>query len=239
MRQVFISHASSDRSAVERTVLPLFRAHGIRYWYSSEDIPSASDWEKVIRQALTDCDWFLVALSANSVQSDWVQAEVHWALDNRKDHFVSLLLTDCTPSDLHLKLIRYQHVDFRQPSDEAGRRLVEAFGIRFQSVPSLRIHYRLGPPSEPVHSLVINETADIGRAHNSSILLLDSMVSRRHAMLKVRACEREAGLWLSDLGSSGGVTLNGIAVREPVQVRAGDCLIVGRSEIHILAINQP
>jgi len=238
MRQVFVSHASSDRMLVERDILPLLRVHGIRYWYSSENIPSASDWEKVIRQALIESDWFLAALSASAIRSDWVQAEVHWALDNRKDHFVSLLLTDCTPSDLHLKLIRYQHVDFRQPSDEANRRLVEAFGISFQNIPSLRIDYQLGPSGQESRSLVVNETADIGRATICSIVLPDPMVSRRHAMLKVRACEGDAGIWLSDLGSRGGVMLNGNVVREPIQIHPGDCLTIGGAEIHILAIKR-
>ena len=233
--KVFVSHSSADRLVIELSILPLLRSHGLEYWYSSESIPSASDWEKVIRCALTECDWFLVALSASSMRSDWVQAEVHWALDHRKERFVSLLLDDCTPSDLHLKLIRYQHVDFRQPGDDPARRLIEAFGCGYQYIPSLRLEYRSSWLGGQICTLNIHETAFIGRASDSDILVPDPGISRRHCLLKVRTQDGKSTLWLSDLGSGSGTRINGSVVAGLRQLEEGDCITIGDSEIHVLA----
>jgi len=243
MPRVFISHAAADRAIVEQSILPQLKAHGIDYWYSSRDIPSASDWEKVIRQALTSCDWFLVALSGNAIRSDWVQAEVHWALDNRKNRFVSLICADCTPSDLHLKLIRYQHIDFRHSSVESSRRLIESFGHEFLSVQSLLLEYRLGGPGDEdsrdtSQSIVVSETAVIGRAQDCDIVLSSPRVSRHHAIFKVRSHEDQRSLWLSDLMSIDGLSLNGKRLDGPREVQVGDIIRIGNEEIEIAAIDQ-
>lgn len=236
MPKVFISHSSQDRSRIESDVLSLLRSHGIEYWYSSENIPSASDWEKVIRRALGECDWFLAALSAHALQSDWVQAEVHWALDHRKDHFVSLLLDDCTPSDLHLKLIRYQHVDFRQNTDEGCRRLIEALGQTYQNIPQLRLDYVLSSAPEQVRRLVISDSVFIGRANDCAICAPSHLVSRRHAVFYVKTQGAQRSLWLSDLNSTNGTTLNGARLQTAAEIKVGDRIDFGRYPIEVVAI---
>jgi hypothetical protein len=233
MPNVFVSHASRDCETITQAILPLLTAHGIKYWYSAKDIPSASDWEKVIRHALTTCDWFLVVLSPSAIESEWVQAEVHWALDHRQDHFISLLLNDCTPSDLHLKLIRYQHIDFRRPSDEACRRLVEALGVSFRN--PLSVYVQCSVNGSP-RVLAVNGTAMIGRAAECEIVLADSAVSQRHALLKVRNRDGVKSVWLCDLGSANGVRLNGAALKEIAELRIGDEIAFFPSVIRILSI---
>ena len=60
---VFVSHSSRDRGFVEREIIPLLQRHGVGTWYSKDDIETASEWERTIRQGLETCDWFLVVLS--------------------------------------------------------------------------------------------------------------------------------------------------------------------------------
>jgi TIR domain len=70
------------RLFVEREIVNLLKDHGIETWYSRDDIRAASDWERSIRQALSACDWFLVVLSPELVQSEWGRSRV--ALGHRK-----------------------------------------------------------------------------------------------------------------------------------------------------------
>ncbi len=58
------------------------------------------------------------------------------------------------------------------------------------------------PPDRPVH---------MGRAESNDLILRETSVSRRHAVISVGP----DGIWrVSDLGSANGVLLNGVAVRE-------------------------
>ncbi len=123
MPKVFISHSHEDRAAVEREIVSLLRRNGIESWYSSDDIQTAADWERIIRDGLRECDWFLLVMSPNSARSDWVRTEVHWALEERPDRFVPVLLASCEPTDFHLKLRRIQHVDFRSNLESARAKL--------------------------------------------------------------------------------------------------------------------
>ena len=128
MLLVFISHSSADRQFVESELIPLLKRHGVPCWYSPVDIQTASDWEAAIRNALIEAEWFLVVLSPSSVSSDWVKTEVNWALENRKDHVVPIMVSDCDPGDLHLKLQRIQYIDCRHAMTTARRRIVQAVG---------------------------------------------------------------------------------------------------------------
>lgn len=63
----------------------------------------------------------------------------------------------------------------------------------------------------------------VGRAPGNDVRLDHPEVSRRHAVVW-----REAGaVWLADLGSSNGVTLNGRPVAAPAEVAPGDIVGLG------------
>ena len=104
MPRVFISHASADRQAVEKNIVSLLKAHGIDCWYSTDNITTGEEWEKAIREALENCDWFLVVITPHAIKSKWVKTEVHWWINNRPDCLVPVLLEPCDPSKLHLML---------------------------------------------------------------------------------------------------------------------------------------
>jgi hypothetical protein len=113
MPRVFLSHSTLDRWFVEGELLPTLHAHGVKVWYAPSDIHKSEEWERMIVQGLRSCDWFLVVLSENAVNSKWVRAEVHWAFDNRGGRIVPLFLRDCDTDDIHLQLRTVQFVDFR------------------------------------------------------------------------------------------------------------------------------
>lgn len=235
MPKIFISHSSQDRAFIEHTLLPLLRENGLQTWFSSHSIPSASDWEKTIRAALQECDWFLVVLSAQAIASEWVQAEVHWALDHRKDRFVSIIISDCTPSDLHLKLIRYQHVDFRRDHADAIGRLLSVWSIGTEPSATVELECREpGKPAARTVALRIQDSARIGRGLNCELVVESPLVSRSHALLKFS--HRDRRLWISDSGSANGVIVNDQPITEPAVLAAGDTVVLGNVHITVVRI---
>jgi hypothetical protein len=133
--RTFICYASADRLFLSREIIPLLNRHGIETWFSGEDIRTADEWEQSIRRGLEECDWFVVALSPRALESHWVRAEVHWAVDRRQGRVVPILLEACDPIALHLKLSQIQYVDFTTPSDSARRKMLASWGIAYQPLP--------------------------------------------------------------------------------------------------------
>jgi hypothetical protein len=111
--RIFISHSTHDRKFVESELLPTIADQGIESWYSKQDIRGASEWSDRIVSGLRDCEWFLVVMSSRSARSEWVRDEVHWAMENRWERIIPVLIEDFDPLELHLRLIRVQFVDFR------------------------------------------------------------------------------------------------------------------------------
>jgi hypothetical protein len=128
MALVFISHSSKDRGFVEGEVIPFLKGIGVDAWYSKDDIRTSADWEKSIREALHLCDWLLVILTPNSIHSEWVQCEVHWALENKRNRVIPVMMSCCDPSHLHIKLAKIQYLDYGNDPAEAKKRLASLIG---------------------------------------------------------------------------------------------------------------
>lgn len=124
--RVFISHSSQDRETVERLIVEPLEQDGIETWYSKASIQTAKEWEASIRHGLESCDWFLLVMSENSSVSEWVKDELWWAIDERPDRIVPVLLDETPASAFHIRLNRIQYVDFRQDEAGAQRALVDA-----------------------------------------------------------------------------------------------------------------
>jgi hypothetical protein len=76
--------------------------------------------------------------------------------------------------------------------------------------------------------LVPPRGAVIGRSRDCDIVLDDAGVSRRHAELRP---ETPASWTIEDLGSTNGVRVNGVAVAGPQELRAGDRIGMGSTEM--------
>jgi pSer/pThr/pTyr-binding forkhead associated (FHA) protein len=83
--------------------------------------------------------------------------------------------------------------------------------------------------AEDRHVLLGEGEVVIGRSSYCSLVLDHETLSRVHASLKVVG----DGVELSDLGSSNGTFVNGVAVKGPTQVRPGDDIRLGKVKIWI------
>lgn len=80
---VFISYSSKDADAAN-AVRMVLQQNGIDCWMAPESIPMGGDYSNDIPDAIEKCDIFLLILSANSQNSNWVPKELDIAISNRK-----------------------------------------------------------------------------------------------------------------------------------------------------------
>lgn len=93
MTQVFISYSRKDLTFVERLAKDL-EAAGLEVWYDLSGLEVGTRWGKEIQNALDQSQYFLVVLSPNSVDSEWVEKEFLYA-NNQKTKIIPLLYAPC------------------------------------------------------------------------------------------------------------------------------------------------
>jgi hypothetical protein len=130
---VFLSHSDRDREFVIKLVNEL-QKHGIPVWYSRTNIPGAQQWHDEIGAALKRCDWFILVLSPNSVDSIWVKRELLFALkeDRFKDRILPLLYKPCDYELLSWTLSIFQIVDFTRKFETGCRDLLRVWGMGYK-----------------------------------------------------------------------------------------------------------
>jgi hypothetical protein len=84
--------------------------------------------------------------------------------------------------------------------------------------------------SEGDHTLY-SERVLIGRGPHCRIVVLDPLVSREHAMIRISKNE----VVLEDLRSANGVYINNVRIFEPHQLFDGDRILVGTNEMAVFA----
>jgi hypothetical protein len=132
--EVFISHSNLDKEFTQKLTLEMNR-HGVPFWYSQSNILGAQQWHDEIGDALKRCDWFLVVLSPNSVQSMWVKRELIFVLQQNRfeNKIIPLLCQACDYEGLSWVLPSFQIVDFRGSFVEGCRHLFRLWGIGYKS----------------------------------------------------------------------------------------------------------
>ena len=132
--EVFLSHSDPDREFVSH-LANVIRDHGMPSWYSRTNIIGAQQWHDEIGMALNRCDWFVIILSPNSVESRWVKRELLFALE--QSHFgeriIPLLYRDCDYKKLSWTLSSIQMVDFTKNFDDGFRDLFRIWGIGYRN----------------------------------------------------------------------------------------------------------
>lgn len=89
MIQVFISYSHKDREYAHKLADELTRRE-IEPWIDDR-IDYGTNWPRVIQENLDKCPGFIVIMSSNAYNSDWVQNEVSYAQGSRKAIFPILL----------------------------------------------------------------------------------------------------------------------------------------------------
>jgi tetratricopeptide (TPR) repeat protein len=102
-KSVFISHSSKDDGIV-RELRQALEALGIETWADSERLAGGDLLTPEIQKAIENADHFLVVVSVNALNSDWVQREIKHARSVRKRGYkiVPLMRSGIEPPVLRL-----------------------------------------------------------------------------------------------------------------------------------------
>ncbi len=93
MKKVFISYSRKDIDFVRKLAGDLERA-GYDVWWDITDLRGGDDWVRNIPEAIKASPYFIVVLSPNSIESEWVRKEYTQALSLRKK-IIPLMLAAC------------------------------------------------------------------------------------------------------------------------------------------------
>ena len=128
--QIFLSYAREDEEKVENLYQKLSHA-GFKPWMDKKDILPGEQWKSSIQKAIQHSEFFLVCLSANSVDKrGWIQREIKQALDIWKEmlesdiYLISVRLEDCGAPE---NLGDFQWVDLFEK--DGWTRLVKAIQV--------------------------------------------------------------------------------------------------------------
>jgi hypothetical protein len=112
----------------------VLRDHGVPAFFSPSDLIGAQQWQNEILAALQRCDWFLVLLSPDAIESMWGRRETSYALNDRRyeNRIVPLRYRECDLGPLDwLRLSQF--VDFRGDFDAGCRDLLRVWGLGLRS----------------------------------------------------------------------------------------------------------
>lgn len=93
MEKVFISYSRKDIDFVRKLAGDLESA-GYDVWWDITDLRGGDDWVRNIPKAIKDSRYFIVVLSPNSIESEWVRKEYTQALSLRKK-IIPLMFAPC------------------------------------------------------------------------------------------------------------------------------------------------
>lgn len=87
----------------------------------------------MIGEALRRCDWFVLVLSPDAVESKWVKRELLDSLqrDSFEGRIAPLLHRPCSADDLSWTLSQIQKIDFTHNFDDGCRALLGIWSVAY------------------------------------------------------------------------------------------------------------
>jgi hypothetical protein len=101
---------------------------------TARNIAGAQQWHDEIGGALERCDWLLLVLSPNSVNSKWVKHELLFALNDARyeQRIIPCILKKCDINKLSWTLSSCQFVDFSKDFERGMRALLKVWSIGYK-----------------------------------------------------------------------------------------------------------
>jgi len=123
-QQVFISYSRKDIKFARRLAGDLESA-GFDVWWDISDLKGGDDWVRVIPKAIAASQFFVVLLSPDAIESEWVSKEYTYALVNRMKIVPAMI----RPCSVPFALNTLNYINFITDDYEAGfNNLLKALG---------------------------------------------------------------------------------------------------------------
>jgi hypothetical protein len=118
MNHIFISYSSKNRTFALKLADNLERFYNV--WIDREGIKGGLEWEQAIEDAIKDCAVFLVIVTPESNESDWVARETIRA-EQLDKYRIPVLVEGVLP----LRLLNLHFIDFQGKFEGGFRDLLE------------------------------------------------------------------------------------------------------------------
>lgn len=134
-KEVFLCHSGLD-SRFATKIAEILKRHGVPVWYSHTEILGGRQWHDEIGHALRRCDWFVILLSPDSINSFWVKLELMFALRQKRleERIIPAVFRPCDYEQLSWTFDSYQLVDFTEDFEKGCRALLRVWGIGYQAI---------------------------------------------------------------------------------------------------------
>jgi internalin A len=124
--RVFISYSHDDKAFVQRLAKVLGKSQA-RVWWDFSAIKGGQDWRREIQQGIKLCEFFLVVLTPESVESEWVNREIIFAMEYKKQ-IIPLYLKQC---ERPISIIERQYINFGNQTRKAAiKELIELLKVK-------------------------------------------------------------------------------------------------------------
>jgi hypothetical protein len=120
--KVFISYGHDDKPFVKKLAGDLGKDN-IETWWDFDHLKGGDNWQKEIQKGIKLCNFFVVVLSPNSVDREWVLKEITYANEYKKK-IIPLMLKEC---ERPISVIEKQYIDFEKQTQKAA--VKELLGI--------------------------------------------------------------------------------------------------------------
>lgn len=124
-KHVFISYSWKDASAAEqvRNSIP----NEFEVWFDKERISPGESISHAIQEGLKASDYYLLLISENSNQSDWVQREIATAFELSREKKLSVVPALLQGSDVPFEFKGLLTIDFRSSFSDGLEKLKDFF----------------------------------------------------------------------------------------------------------------
>lgn len=125
--KVFMSYARNDKIFVEKLKNDL-ENQNIETWFDEKDLCVGDVQSETIAEGVRQSWFFLIVLSSNSIESDWVKFELDEAYDDhirKKKKILPVLIGNLTNEQIPRRLQKHMYADFRDNKN---------YGIAFEKL---------------------------------------------------------------------------------------------------------
>ena len=238
---IFFSYSHINIEEVQ-AIIQRLQSDGYRVWYD-EGIHPGVEWDDSIAENIGKCSLFLALISEEYLESTNCRDELYYARTKERNR-VLIYLTDVKlPAGMELRLGRLQSV-FKYKYDlenDFYSKLYSSAGIEncrsatpinqdTVSGSSFPVIILNGAENKQIITIEKDGNYLIGRSYRCQIIIWNTTVSLKHAMITVRSKD----VYLSDLYSGTGTRINDIKIL-PGQMQLlqnNDKITIGNTDLY-------
>lgn len=134
-KRVFISYSSDQVDRIEQSLA----AAGLEVWRDKNEVLPGEVFADKIKQGLTGSDYFLLLITSESANSDWVRREISYAFELSMVKKTTIIPVMAGSSDLPFEFSGYMYIDFRQSFESGINALLNFFESQNETADGFKI----------------------------------------------------------------------------------------------------